>query len=327
MLRTLALFLFVITPTIAAAQCTGPSFWDRLTPVQQNELVERAIATPFGTGNFWEATKGGTTLTIAGTMHLPDPRHDAFMSIVRPRLKDADLLLVESTLDDQAALQIHLSRNTDLMLMTDATLPDLLDTEDWDAVSDATTARGIPDFMAARMQPWFLSMTLAIPPCAMASIANGVGGLDNDLMRSAEDLSIPIAALEPWEDMLDLLRSGTTQEQLNYLRIGLLPPAIQDEMLVALTDLYFAEQSSMAWFMATYTKEFLAPEAAALFDDQMVQLQDVLLNDRNANWIPVIEQAASEHDTIFVGFGAAHLFGENGVLSLLQTGGWDISPL
>lgn len=327
MLRSLILIISLLAPSVAAAQCTGASFWDRLSTVQQNDLLERGFATPFGTGNFWEATKGGTTLTIAGTLHLPDPRHDTFMSFLRPRLSSADLLLVEATLEDQADMQSHLSRNTDLMVLTDTTLPELLAPEDWNALSQAAAARGIPGFMAAKMQPWFLSMTLAIPPCAMAAMASGDGGLDSILMRTAAEFSIPVAPLERWEDMLVLLRSGTADEQLDFLRMGLIDPDIQSEMLVTLVDFYFAEQSASAWFMTDFTKDYLSPEAAALFDVQFAQLSEQLLDDRNANWIPVIEDAATEHDTIFVAFGAAHLFGYDGVLARLRANDWTISPL
>jgi len=40
----------------------------------------------------------------------------------------------------------------------------------------------------------------------------------------------------------------------------------------------------------------------------------------------VIEDAATQHDNIFIAFGAAHLIGEDGVLNLLQNNGWVISP-
>lgn len=328
MLRAAMLTLSLLAPNLAIAQCSGPSFWDQLSATQQTELTQRVADTPYSSGNFWRATRDGTILTIVGTMHLPDPRHDGFLDRALPHLSQADLLLVEATLDDQKDMQIHLAQNPDLMTLTDGmTLPDRLDDATWDAVADAATARGIPAFIAAKMQPWFLSLTLAIPPCAMAAIGSGAGGLDTALMTRANDMNVPTAPLEPWEDMLDLLTSGTVEDQIDALRIGLIAPDIQDAMIVALTDFYFAEQSAMGWYLADFTKDFLPPENAALFDEQMQELTDVLLIQRNANWIPVIEDAAATHDNVFIGFGAAHLFGETGVLRLLEQNGWAITPI
>lgn len=188
---------------------------------------------------------------------------------------------------------------------------------------DAASARGIPSFMAAKMLPWFLTLSLSIPPCASATIAQG--GLDHLLMTRSGELSIPTQALEPWEAMFDLISGGTFEEQLDALSMGLIDPDQQDAFIDALLDLYFEERSAMGWHLSYYTKDFLPDAVAATFDAQMAEVQQALLIYRNANWIPVITQAAQTHDRIFIAFGAAHLFGEDGVLNLLDQDGWDIS--
>lgn len=53
------------------------------------------------------------------------------------------------------------------------------------------------------------------------------------------------------------------------------------------------------------------------------ELEENLLNARNANWIPVIEQAASVKPTFFA-FGAGHLIGEKGVVALLRRRGYTV---
>ncbi len=74
-----------------------------------------------------------------------------------------------------------------------------------------------------------------------------------------------------------------------------------------------------------YTRDLIPNIDDATFDAQMAQMEQLLLIDRNRNWIPVIEQSAATHDRIFVGFGAAHLFGDDGVLALLQNNGWAVT--
>lgn len=326
MFRLLSLVLALCLPNLATALCNGPSFWDSLTPAQRSELQTEAAQTRYGAGNYWELTRDGKTLHILGTMHLPDPRHATILATVRRDLLASDLLLVEATLDDQTEMQVYMSQNPDVISLTSGpTLPDLLDAPTWDAVRNAATARGLPGFMVAKMRPWFVSLNLAIPPCAMAAMVSGQVGLDNMLITTAQDAAIPVAPLEPWEDMFAILSSGTLDEQIDALKLALIPADAHDALIVTLVDFYFDEQSAISWHLTDYTRDLIPDLDDATFDAQMAQMEQLLLVERNRNWIPVIEQAATTHERIFIGFGAAHLFGEHGVLAMLETNGWTVT--
>jgi uncharacterized protein YbaP (TraB family) len=57
------------------------------------------------------------------------------------------------------------------------------------------------------------------------------------------------------------------------------------------------------------------------------ELREVLLIERNRNWIPEIEKAlATEHDVMFL-VGAAHLVGEGSVVDLLREKGLEVTQL
>jgi uncharacterized protein len=56
------------------------------------------------------------------------------------------------------------------------------------------------------------------------------------------------------------------------------------------------------------------------------QSNEVVLNRRNRNWIPRIGRIAKEKPTFF-GVGAAHLGGQQGVISLLRQAGYTVKPL
>jgi uncharacterized protein YbaP (TraB family) len=260
-------------------------------------------------------------------MHLPDPRHDALLARVAPDLDRADILLVEATLEDQAEMQAQIANNPDMMMIVDGpSLIDQLDEATWNIIRDAALTRGLPGFMAAKMQPWALSMTLAIPPCAMTAMTAGEAGLDGILMERATTMDIPVAALEPWQDMLSLLMSGTFEEQLAALRLSVMEPAIQDAMISTLITSYFEGETAYGWHISKYVIDFMPDADPSEFEAQMKQLEDELLTGRNLNWIPVITEAAQSHDAVFVAFGAAHLMGETGVLRLLEHDGWTVTP-
>jgi uncharacterized protein YbaP (TraB family) len=62
------------------------------------------------------------------------------------------------------------------------------------------------------------------------------------------------------------------------------------------------------------------------FDSDTKGYEDEILDKRNANWISIIEKAARDKSTFFA-FGAAHLAGEKGVVSLLRKAGYTVKPL
>ena len=61
--------------------------------------------------------------------------------------------------------------------------------------------------------------------------------------------------------------------------------------------------------------------------NELPQLYDSLLRQRNLNWIPQIEQMLSDGDTEFVLVGAAHLVGSEGLLTLLRDRGYQVRQL
>ena len=54
--------------------------------------------------------------------------------------------------------------------------------------------------------------------------------------------------------------------------------------------------------------------------------QDVLLNNRNKNWIPIIIKTIKDKPTFF-GVGAGHLAGEEGVINLLRKKGYEVEAV
>lgn len=326
MFRVALTALATLTALPAAALCTGDSYYDQLPIAQQADIATAAAATPYGEGLIWTATKDDTKLTIVGTIHIYDERLEPIRDRVAPALAEADLLMLETTDEEEAALQEALIADPGLYLINEGpTLPDLLPPDLWEQVSQAATDRGMPSFFVAKFQPWYLGLTLGIPACAIAELANGANGLDHMLMADAQSADIPVAALEEWNVLFDLLSEGSMEEQIAQMRLSLIDATAHQALTVAMFDAYIAEQPAVVWEMgrvaAINLTEMNADEAVA----EMTAMQETLLIQRNRNWIPVIEGAAAIHDRIVVAFGAAHLPGDEGVLALLANAGWDVA--
>ncbi|SLN24822.1 TraB/GumN family protein [Roseisalinus antarcticus] len=320
------LLLAVLPATAARAQCTGDSFADLLTAAERAEIAAEVAAAPFAEGLFWQARKGEQALTLIGTMHAYDPRLPALMDRARPLLADADALLVEITPAEEQAMQDALAADPSRIVITDGpTLPELLPTAIWQDLAEAAAARQIPAFMAAKMRPWYLTLSLAMPPCVMPDVMAGRRGLDHMIMQEAEALGLPMRALEPWETVLSIFSQSTMDEQLEMLRLAVGPAELQAQSFVAMLDGYFAGRTAEIWAMSRIAT-YRAPGTTRAEADAMFQLSaDALLTERNIAWMQEIA-AAPERD-ILIAVGALHLPGETGLLRLLDQAGWDVTPL
>lgn len=327
MLRVVVLTLGLLTlPATLHALCTGPSFADVMT-AEERAAVEAEIATmPYPEGLIWRAERDDRSLVVVGTMHAWDPRHEPLLAEVAPHLATAQVLLVEAGPDEQDEMLDTLSRDTDrLMIGSGPTLPEMMPDAEWEALARAAEARGLPGFMAARMQPWYLALTLAIPPCAMSDMAAGLGGLDQLLIEAALDRGLPIRSLETWETVIDVFANNTMDEQLDLLRFTAGPPELQSLSFAAMLDGYFSGRIAEVWAISRQAT-YRIPELTRAEADAIIALtQSELLTRRNRAWIEVIE--ASDAREAMVAVGALHLPGETGVLSLLGARGWTITPL
>ncbi|PJI84624.1 hypothetical protein BC777_3685 [Yoonia maricola] len=324
-LRTAATAFFALTALPAAAACVGESYLDRMTPDQQTQLSAAVADMPYAEGLIWTATKDDATITAVGTMHIYDPRLDALRAELADTIAGADLVMLEATPEEEALLQQLITTDPSrLFIVEGPTLPELVDEDTWQLIAAAATERGIPSFMAAKMQPWYLSLTLAVPSCAMSDMMQGMRGLDHMIIEDAQAAGVPMQAVEPYTTLFDLFDDDSFDEQIDMLRVSMLVPELQEQMFVAMLDRYFAEDVGRLWEMSriamTDVPDLAPAEANAMFDE----MEESLLITRNRNWIPVITEAATRHDDIIVAVGAGHLIGNDGVLQLLENEGWAI---
>ena len=325
-MRLLLSLLFALWSSTVSALCSGTSFMDRITDAERQQIADAVAETPYASGLHWTATKDGKTLHLIGTMHIADPRLQGVFDRTVASVEASELLLVEATAESEAEMQAAFAANPDMIFITEGpTLPELLDEDTWQALSAAVSARMVPPFLAAKMRPWYLSLTLAIPPCIIPELTAGERGLDHMLMDHAKITGVPVQALEDPLEVMQAISGGTFEEQMDALRLSLLTPELQTEMFVAMLNSYFAEDIAEVWeasrLAVHYVPELTPERAEALFEEVEV----ALLKERNLDWIPVIEAAFEDHNTVTLAAGAAHLPGEFGVLKLLEHKGWAIS--
>ncbi|MDN5788571.1 TraB/GumN family protein [Pseudorhodobacter sp.] len=320
------LALNLLLATHAQAQCTGINLIETLPTAKRDALYAAAHAEPFATGNLWQATRGDQTLYLTGTFHLDDPRLDAAMTRLAPVLAQSKSLLVEAGPEEEAALQAQLASNpAQMMDMAGSGLETALAPAEWDKLKAAMLQRGIPSSITGKLRPWFVSMMLAIPPCALQTAAMA-GGLDKRLMADAASRGLPIIALEPFDTALKLFDGLSLEEQITMIRNALQVEDQAGDFLATTADAYFAGESRLIWEYSHLIANEMPGATAEKTEADMAKAEGSLMTGRNREWIAKIEQALGDGPAL-AAFGALHLSGKEGVLALLEKRGFTITAL
>ncbi len=318
-----SLFLCIGLAGTATAQCAGQDLRQTLTDAERAEVDAVVSATPYPVGNRWRAERGGQVIDLIGTVHLDDPRLDGPAARIEPLIGDAALVLLEMSAADQAEMTAALTARPDMLLLTDTTLPELMDEAAWQTLADAASARGVPAFMAAKFQPWYLSMLLSLPPCATATLQTAQG-LDGRIMDMARAADVPMTSLEAYDTVFQLFKAAPLEEQIAMMEAALVAPDTSEDLFSTLLAGYFDEALTESWEVSRLLSRRLSPLDPAESDAMFAQLQADLLVKRNVDWMPVILDAA-QAGRVVVAVGAAHLQGEAGLLNLLKSEGFDLT--
>jgi uncharacterized protein YbaP (TraB family) len=260
---------------------------------------------------------------VIGTLHIDHPKMDTLFNTLRPILEQAEVILLETTPEDEARVIDYISTTPGaISIISGPTLPDLLDTETWDRLRTTAQERGIPGFMAAKFQPWYLMLTLSMPTCMTRDIQMGNRGLDHRIMDFANANGVPMVAVEDAIDALTMMSDFPMETQLNMLKGAMLADQDLTNIFETMMNSYFRGNTAETWQVSkTFAEKLLGSisEEDWAFQDQF---EEHLLTERNHNWIPVI--TSRNENRIVLAVGAGHLPGEQGVLSLLKSKGYKL---
>ena len=324
------LFSLLFASTLHAA-CTGPSQFHALPAADQATLRDQAAEIAYPEGILWQVEKDGITSYILGTMHFPHPDHARTMARITPLMDRVDQVFVEITKTDELAMMRRLVNSPDLYLITEGpSLLDRLGEKAWNDLKPRLQASGMPPFMVARYQPWFLGLALSAPPCVLQDIKRGLKGIDKQVMEVATAADLPLSSLDKVDTLLALLASDPIDKQVEDFRKGLAFGFDGSNNIEAMQALYFDEEIALVWEFAVFDAHAKnrATDAmpAADLDAQLATFTDRLVTARNGAWLDTLAPALSQ-DPAFVAVGALHLPGPDGLLLGLERRGFAVTRL
>ncbi len=329
-MRFLTTLLFLITfSSIASANCAGQNLYPSLPASERQALEAKAAKVPFSEGLLWRAEKDGVVSHLIGTFHVHLPEHAAMVARLEELTPKPEKVFLELTEEDQLGFQRHLTENPDsYLIQSGPSLIDRLGPDLWDRVVVQLEERGMPPFLAARYQPWFLGMTLMLPPCAFDVVKSGKKGLDQQIAAMAQSNNLPTASLDSIDGLLTMLASDPLEEQMEDLRwsLSLNTDLAAPDLMGTVIEMYLKETIHLIWeFNTSETyKNAAGDENKSRLATLLKQAEDDLIIARNTTWARVLSTELAQTPAL-VAVGALHLPGDHGVLKQLQNAGFSVT--
>ena len=258
----------------------------------------------------WEVSGNGLAHPsyLFGTFHLMCKDDIHLSKQLKIALAQSDTVYMEMDMDDPSTMLGGLL----FMNMKDGkTLEQLYTPAEYKKVKAFfTDSLHTPISFLQSMKPMLLEALLypKLMPC------KSVSGVEEELMKIAKQEKKEIKGLETMEFQASVFDS--------------IPYAEQAKELLNAIDSLSSYKTTFDTMMNVYKSQRI-DEIETLFNKSefgMKDHQDILLNDRNKNWVKQLK-VITKTTNVFVAVGAGHLVGKEGLISLLRKEGYTVKPL
>lgn len=257
----------------------------------------------------------GATVYMLGSIHLLSADAYPLPQPVQRAYADAERVYFETSMDSLMARQQEMAMRgmypagkslrgeipADLYASVEAAAPGL-------------ASLGVTMAVLDRMEPWMVAILFQSVEWQKAGITPE-HGVDMHFSGRAKEDGKPVAGFESVEFQLGLFDNMSAEEQIAFLRQSL-------EDLSGTTE-------QMRRVVAAWRVGDAAGIDAIMNEsmDEAPALYARMLTDRNAAWVPQIEQLLRGADDVLVVVGAAHLVGDNSVVEMLRQRGYAVEQL
>lgn len=262
----------------------------------------------FTRGLLWRIAKKGVAPShVFGTIHVADARLAALPRPAQSAFDAARTLMLEFLADGYSRERFLEAA----MFLDRRTLEETIGTADFERVLEQLRPIGLEREFVNRLKPWGVLINLRNPRGA----AEGPS-LDARLLEQARARRMPLAQIENVEEQIFTFDEFPMESQIALLRHSL---AHRDELVdlaERTLDAYLAGDLARIW----YLREGFVQRHPQIAPHQAVLTKRVVL-DRSVV-MAFRMQRELRRGAAFVALGALHLYGEKGVLALLEADGY-----
>ena len=248
---------------------------------------------------------------LLGTIHLIPKNQFQLSEATYDALADTRRVTFEIDMKEMTNMAAQFSLLTKAFMSGGKTLRDLLSEEDYTFVKQKLDAQGMPAPMLERLKPLFLSTLFGADENGTGVDNSKMTSVEMELYRQVKRRKLESAGLETAAYQMGIFDSIPYEAQAQMLVETLRSSSESDSEFEKMIELY--RQKDINAMEAMMHEEGLGVQ----------QYQDILLNRRNRNWIPVMDRMMREKATLFA-VGAGHLGGSVGVIALLREAGFRV---
>jgi uncharacterized protein YbaP (TraB family) len=266
---------------------------------------------PFNQGVLWKVEKEGVAPSyLFGTIHVSDPRVTALPKPVENAFRQAKSFTMEMVIDETAGTHfvkaMSLQRGHDLRT--------LLGDELYSKAVAMMQEHGFPPPVTRTLKPWGILITLIVPR------PTGEPILDQRLHQLAVKQGKSVHQLESVEEQVAVFDGMPLKIQVAMLDSAVDHYEELSQLVEQTVTAYLARDLDTLWQLnSLYAEE----ESAAQHYDYFI---DRVLFSRNVRMAERAKQRLKEGGA-FIAVGALHLYGEKGVLALLQKQGYRVTKV
>lgn len=247
---------------------------------------------------------------LYGTFHLVCPTDLQITDPIKKAMGDAQQVYLELDMDDPALM---MNMQKAMLMPNGKNIKDMLSPDDYTVLDNYLKEKmkmGLTQFGMLKPIGLMSLMYTTLLPCQPASY-------DLTFAQMAAADKKEVLGLESLEAEMAALDKVPLADQLKGLVDMAKKPEEAQKEFTNLVTVYKSHDLS---------KLMNTMKSSQFSGGDYAQFEASLLNERNANWLPVIEKAAKEKPTFFA-FGAGHLGNENGVINLLRKKGYTVTPV
>ncbi|MDM5087501.1 TraB/GumN family protein [Aeromonas bestiarum] len=268
--------------------------------------------TAFADPAFYRVSKGDQQHWLLGSIHagkpslypLPDPVERAWQQS-RALVMEADLTHISQTQWQEMGAITR--------LVDGKTLKDHVPLDLYRRTIIAAGQNGLTENMLSPLRPWFAAITLTQAALERTGFSSALG-VDQHFAKRATESGKPIIGFETLLEQLGYLASvGDNQTLMLESTLDELP-----QLETGFRDVMKAWQEGDQAALVNLLKAEMAPPKLQAW------LEQTLLAERNRNWLKKWPTLPNES---FIVVGALHLYGDQGLIALLEQQGWRITPL
>jgi uncharacterized protein len=270
-------------------------------------LAQSAASSPA----LWRIRNGASTVYVFGSLHILPQSFKWRAPEIDSAIAASDIFVFEVPVDDEATARQKEFIVKNGLLPAGASLRKVLNRIEFDTYSRVLLGAGLKPEHFTRYRPWLAAVVVGLAYVHRRDLTM-LRGVDDEIIEQAQNEGKELRYLESIEDQMKLLLLGDDLAQVKALKRQLvsLPKSMSHT-----EDLVHTWAQGDADRFATMIEQDFAGH---------VEAQDLLISNRNRNWVPSVAQLLTTNRTAMVTVGAAHIGGSKGLISLLCAAGHDV---